>query len=79
VTSQKRPPEGAVGRGPAALHALNPSQRVLARASLRGRSNLKTVHRTVFPRQGAGRFSPLGSGAAPNPARNPPLTFRVVP
>ena len=29
-----------------------------ARESVRGRSNLKTVHWTVFPRQGAGRFSP---------------------
>ncbi len=29
-----------------------------ARESVRGRSNLKTLHWSVFPRQGAGRFSP---------------------
>lgn len=36
-----------------------------ARKSVRGRSNLKTVHWTVFPRQGAGRFSPHARLFAP--------------
>ena len=43
------PEQGALGRRVAAYPA---------RESVRGRSNLKTVHWTVFPRQGAGRFSP---------------------
>jgi hypothetical protein len=36
-----------------------------ARESVRGRSNLKTVHWTVFPHQGAGRFSPRPREDAP--------------
>ncbi len=67
------PSRGEVGRGPAALRALIPGQGVIvadglaypARAGLRGRSNLKTVHRTVFPRQEAGRFSPRPREDAP--------------
>ena len=41
--------QGALGRRVAAYPA---------RESVRGRSNLKTLHWSVFPRQGAGRFSP---------------------
>ncbi|MBM3615790.1 MAG: hypothetical protein FJX28_10270 [Alphaproteobacteria bacterium] len=36
-----------------------------ARESVRGRSNLKTLHWTVFPRQGAGRFIPHARLFAP--------------
>jgi hypothetical protein len=36
-----------------------------ARESVRGRSNLKTLHWSVFPRQAAGRFSPRPRDGAP--------------
>ena len=54
-----------------------------ARASVRGRSNLKTVHWTVFPRQGAGRFSPPLVFPCPNPhldaTGSAPQTQRPAP